>query len=384
MVFAKSSSPSSCSNKSRKKLSAVTNRSTATTSNNTKTKRLKSIQTPSKKNKSKKAPKKSKKINKLLNNNDDDTTDSSNNNYNKPTKKCMLNLNDTKINNKIDTYDFDETNDSYDNVQIFNPNNKIMSPSSSSSSSSSSPSSYPSNYEADGDNDENNSYYENDYDVDDIINNNDYNEKSPVHLYSKENLLIQSKMYQQKLTNLKGQLQTLKKLSKLDINASNNQIPETMPEVRNYVLDYINECDKLDKESSENLLIVDMWYDKQKLEIDRQHDLELLRASNEYTQKLKDLKQKLINQQRDLNKQLDIERNILDLNIDPSDISHNVLVPVKRKLRRRNATYNNDKLNQNKLLKSSNSAHNLNNITNNISLSNNVNLNQIKPININC
>jgi hypothetical protein len=382
MVFAKSSSPSSGSNKLRKKLSSVTNRATSNTNNK---KRLKSNQTP-KKNKSKKNIKKSKKINKLLNNNDEDTTDSVINNYN-ITKKCIFNLksNNTGINTSkknLDTYDFDETNDSYENVGIFNSNNKIMSPSNSSSSSSTS---LPYNYEGQQYvNDENNNY-ENE---DDNSNSNDDNyEKLPVHPYSKENLLTKSKIYHQKLTNLKAQLETLKKLSKLDNNNNNNNshIPDTIPEVRNYVQDYINDCNKLDKESSENLLIVEMWHEKQKLEIDRQRDLELLRASSEYNHKLKDLKQKLINQQLDLNKQLDIERNILDLNTDPADINYNVLVPVKRKLRRRNTTFNNDKLNHNKIIKSSNSVNNLNNITNNISLNSNVGgLNQNKPINNDC
>jgi hypothetical protein len=390
MVYAKSSPPSSGSNKLRKKNSTATNRTnnTANSNNNSKAKSLKTNQTP-KKYKNKKTTKKSKKINKLLDNNDD-TTDSDMNNYNKP-KNRMFNLNtatttitNTTTNTKIlDTYDFDETNDSYDNVESFNSYNKIMSPNSSSASTSS-PASNSLNYEGECSNDEDKNYYENEFDM---INNNisDNYEKFDVHQYSKENLLTQSKMYQQKLSNLKAQLESLRNLSKIDNINNNSHIPDTVPEVRNYVLDFINECNRLDKESSENLIIVEMWHEKQKLEIDRQRDLELLKTSNEYSQKLKDLKQKLINQQRDLNKQLDIERNILDLNIDPADINHNVLVPVKRKLRRRNTAYSSDKLNHHKLIKNSNSAHNFNNITNNINLNNNiVNLSQIKPINTDC
>jgi len=119
MVFAKSTSLSSGSDKLRKKNTVVTNRATNTVNN--KTKPLKVNKAP-KKYKNKKTTKKSKKINKLLNNNNGNSTDSEIDNFSKP-KSRMINLNVASTNNTVntnskilDTYDFDETDDSYENV----------------------------------------------------------------------------------------------------------------------------------------------------------------------------------------------------------------------------------------------------------------------------
>lgn len=85
------------------------------------------------------------------------------------------------------------------------------------------------------------------------------------------------------------------------------------------ILDYRNDYLKLENESSNNLLIVNLWYNKQKTEIEQQFKTELNKSNQEYDDKRRELKESLKNEHEEMKKQIEVDRAVLDINMDVSE-----------------------------------------------------------------
>ena len=105
-----------------------------------------------------------------------------------------------------------------------------------------------------------------------------------------------------------------------------------------FFLKFIDQVNDLKSSSEENMSIVRNWYEAQKNEVSSQFNNELSRAMQEFQDKRKELKDSLRNENEDKKRQIEIDRQMLDINMESADSKPK----PTRKLRRRTAGNNNN------------------------------------------
>ncbi|XP_063706603.1 sin3 histone deacetylase corepressor complex component SDS3 isoform X1 [Culicoides brevitarsis] len=151
------------------------------------------------------------------------------------------------------------------------------------------------------------------YDLNSENNLLDTEEASETELFSNgpdQPMEIKEQMYQDKLENLKKQLEDLK----------NGSHPE-----------YLKRIKKLEQQYKERIRLNEIYRDYLVNCVERDYILEKNAAVKEYEEKKTDLRENLLSDMEDKRKQIDIERNNMELNCDTIDIKP----AVTRKLRRR-------------------------------------------------
>lgn len=108
-----------------------------------------------------------------------------------------------------------------------------------------------------------------------------------------------------------------------------------------FFLKFIEQINELKDSSEENMSIVKNWYETQKNEVNVQFNTELSRAMQEFQDKRKELKDSLRNENEDKKRQIEFDRQMLDINMDSADSKPK----PTRKLRRRTAAGNNNSIN---------------------------------------
>lgn len=88
---------------------------------------------------------------------------------------------------------------------------------------------------------------------------------------------------------------------------------------------------KIELEYESRLETIENWYKFKRNEIQTQYEHECKQATQEFNEKRKELKDNLRNEYEDKKKLVEIERNLLDINVDSSEIKPQ----ITRKLRRR-------------------------------------------------
>jgi len=118
----------------------------------------------------------------------------------------------------------------------------------------------------------------------------------------------------------------------LNITTIHNEINEYKDESGfNYLSKFLSEINQIEKESTENISIVNNWYEKQKAEVEQQYNIESKRAVQEFQDKRRELKDNLKNDNEDKRRQIENDKNIIDINMDNTDPKPQ----TTRKLRRR-------------------------------------------------
>lgn len=199
-----------------------------------------------------------------------------------------------------------------------------------------------------------------------------------MHSYSKENLKEQDDLYRKRLEEFQYQLEKLKQLNKSDMLAIDPDMiiqkieanlfdAETNIKANELEFPYftklIKQINDLKQDCENNMSVVENWYATQKSEVTAQYNMELARATQEFQDKRRELKDGLRNDNEDKKRQIEIDRNQLDINMDITDAKPK----VTRKLRRRNnatgnsngTDYNIDSTNS---CLDSTSAHHLSNV----------------------
>jgi hypothetical protein len=148
---------------------------------------------------------------------------------------------------------------------------------------------------------------------------------------SRQSYKAREQFYERRLTELKEQLDLMKKIGQeayLDSGESDralsklSTIAEKLNEGTggvNYISQYVQEIMKLRRDSENNLSIVNTWYDRQKNESDHQYTSEQMRAQQEYQEKRRELKESLKNEYEDKKRQIELEKTSLDINMDVSE-----------------------------------------------------------------
>jgi trimeric autotransporter adhesin len=171
----------------------------------------------------------------------------------------------------------------------------------------------------------------------------------PFNFNSKEDVLKQQSEFDRRLVDLKQQLDKLRQLTTLTKNESDNEeekIKKILSDWKNdesitnenndnnlisFVTRLINERKRISIEAEENWNNTRLWLDKQKQETCQQYLNENSQSILEFSEKRRELKEALIAKQDELKRQIEIDRNTLDINMDTSDPRPT----TTRKLRRR-------------------------------------------------
>ena len=156
--------------------------------------------------------------------------------------------------------------------------------------------------------------------------------------YSKENLKEQEQLYEKKLNNLRYQFEKLEGLKSFELTANvlvesveANLIDSNGNENHAYLIEFIDGLRQLKKESVENMSVVRNWFEMQTAEANAHFNAECGRAVHEFQEKRRELKDTLRADNEEKRRQIDIDRHLLDINMDMADAKPK----ITRKLRRR-------------------------------------------------
>ena len=167
--------------------------------------------------------------------------------------------------------------------------------------------------------------------------NDSYNGET-FNFESLENYQKQEKFYEQRIKSLREQLEKMKSFQKLSTQASlrSSAIKAEISDFKvesgfNHLAKFLCDVAQIERESAENISIVNNWHEKLKSEVEFQYNLEHRRAIQEFQEKRKELKENLRNDNEEKRRQVEVDRNLLDINMDISDVKPT----TTRKLRRR-------------------------------------------------
>jgi len=158
---------------------------------------------------------------------------------------------------------------------------------------------------------------------------------------TKEDFKLKEQWYENKLNELRNQIEQLHRLSVLkhEPNEANESFGHSSCRIIN---EYVEEMQRLSRCSHENSLFIEMWHDKQKREINEQYTREHTKAIQEYQDKRRDLKDNLRLEYEEMRRQVDSDRQSLDIN---TDVTESKPLPT-RNLRRRFVQPSNNNNNQ--------------------------------------
>jgi hypothetical protein len=156
-----------------------------------------------------------------------------------------------------------------------------------------------------------------------------YNQTHP-RVTTKEQFKLRAEWYENKLKELRNQIEQLHRLSVLK-HEPNDSSDTGVYSSSHIINEYVEEMQRLGRSSNENSLFIEMWHEKQKREIDEQFTREYTKAVQEYQDKQRDLKENLRLEYEEMRRQVDTDRQSLDIN---TDVSESKPLPT-RNLRRR-------------------------------------------------
>lgn len=163
------------------------------------------------------------------------------------------------------------------------------------------------------------------------------NDSNPVQSpFSKENLAEQDAMYSKRLNEFRYQLEKLNKLDEANlileqIDASLFADDQSSSLLFSCFSKFLEQIKSIKNESEENMSVVENYHEMQKNEASVTFNLECSRAVQEFQDKRRELKERLKGDNEDKRRQIEVERNALDINMDTADVKPK----VTRKLRRR-------------------------------------------------
>lgn len=186
----------------------------------------------------------------------------------------------------------------------------------------------------------------------DVLGSNGSDPIIQMNSYTKENLEEHELFYARRLAEFKYQLEKLQKLNDAEFEMVTDQdmlirkLEATLYDEETiersaygssfpFFSRFIQQIKGIKRESDENMSIVTNWYEMQKSEAMAQYSIEHSRAIQEFQDKRRELKDGLKTENEDKKRQIEVDRNQLDINMDVTDAKPK----VTRKLRRRN---NND------------------------------------------
>jgi len=161
------------------------------------------------------------------------------------------------------------------------------------------------------------------------------------HTYSKENLAEQEAIYCRRLAEFRYQLEKLKRLDETDLllekieatlfDEETLRLKESSSVNFSCFSQFLQQMKNLRTASAENMAVVENWHEMQKNEAMATFNLECSRAVQEFQDKRRELKESLKSENEDRRRQIEADRNHLDINMDITDAKPK----VTRKLRRR-------------------------------------------------
>jgi hypothetical protein len=147
---------------------------------------------------------------------------------------------------------------------------------------------------------------------------------------SHDEFMRQDELFAQKLNELRERHDLLKSLSRSPELASESK---SLADKTNFMFvnEFLNELNEMELQASRSLSVIRYWLEKESNEIEDTFRAEYTRALQEYQEKRKDLKETLRNEHEEARKQIEIDRNTLDINTDVTEVKP----PPTRNLRRR-------------------------------------------------
>jgi hypothetical protein len=163
-------------------------------------------------------------------------------------------------------------------------------------------------------------------------------DQNNTEMFNFDNFQKQEKLYEKRMKSLKDQLAKLRNLRELNSKNRINSLylKKEIGDYRvesgfNHISKFLNGVIQIEKESEENLSIVNNWYEKQKSEVVLQNASENKRALQEFQDKRRELKEGLKNENEEKRRQIELDRNLIDINMESIDPKPK----TTRKLRRR-------------------------------------------------
>lgn len=187
--------------------------------------------------------------------------------------------------------------------------------------------------------------------LDSILNKTSSHSKTNAHQHqynhtqhrvsTREEFKLKEEWYENKLNELRNQIEQLHRLSVLK-HESNESSESKVNSNSPIINEYVEEMQRLNRCSNENSLFIEMWHEKQKREINEQYAREHTKAIQEYQDKRRDLKENLRLEYEEMRRQVDSDRQSLDIN---TDVTESKPLPT-RNLRRRFVQPSNNNNNQ--------------------------------------
>nr|QDF21427.1 Sin3 histone deacetylase corepressor complex component SDS3 [Brachionus koreanus] len=156
---------------------------------------------------------------------------------------------------------------------------------------------------------------------------------------SKEEIKQKEKYFDDKLKDLGEKLRKIREMGvcsgQVMSDLKENEISESLSLC---VKDYLAEINKLERDCDDKLELLSEWYVREKHEIEETFKTEKKKALQEFNDKRKELKENLLNEHEEIRKQIEIDRNTLDIHLDTAELKP----PPTRNLRRRTNHNNNE------------------------------------------
>jgi hypothetical protein len=147
-----------------------------------------------------------------------------------------------------------------------------------------------------------------------------------------EEFKAHEKYFDDRLKQLYDNLKQLKDLGYTSLHTAKSTTNNS------YLHELKHEINKLDKESKDNLFIVKVWFDKQKYDLETQFKIDFNRHTQEYQEKIRDLKENLKNEYDDMKKQLELDKTQLDINTEVTETKPQPTRTLRRRLNNNNNT----------------------------------------------
>ncbi|RNA09354.1 sin3 histone deacetylase corepressor complex component SDS3 [Brachionus plicatilis] len=155
---------------------------------------------------------------------------------------------------------------------------------------------------------------------------------------SQEEIKQREKYFEEKLKDLGNKLRKIRQMGVCSGQALSDLKENEMSESLSlYLKEYLCHVGNLERDCDDKLESLNEWYLREKEDIEETYRTEKKKAEQEFHEKRKELKENLINEHEEIRKQIEIDRNTLDINMDTTEIKP----PPTRNLRRR-TNHNNE------------------------------------------
>lgn len=158
-------------------------------------------------------------------------------------------------------------------------------------------------------------FNDDDMNIDEIDNGITNEFDTPLIHMCREEFERADKYLETRLDDLKKKLDTLRGVDLLS-SSTHRQVDPSEP----YLADFCSELDRLEQEAQGNLTSIRFWFEKEISEIEEHFKNECKRSIHEFQERRKELKDTLRNENEDVRRQIEIERQTLDINSDVIEV----------------------------------------------------------------